>query len=97
MTGKEALENITNWIEYFTRLDYVEPIVRGEVQKNFYDAYHKTRPELELIEKDLEVLEILKKYLYCSNGFIKMKILRKSIKNFDYELVKEWLENGSKD
>lgn len=32
MTSKEALENITDWIEYFTRLDFVEPIVRGEVQ-----------------------------------------------------------------
>ncbi len=97
MTRKEALENITDWIEYFTRLDYVESIVRNEVQKKFYEAYHKTRPELELIEKDLEVLQILKKYLYCSGGFIKIKLLRKSIKNFDYESVKEWLENGSKD
>lgn len=59
MTSKEALENITDWIEYFTRLDYVEPIVRGEVQKNFYEAYHKTRPELELIEKDLDRLKTI--------------------------------------
>lgn len=60
MTSKEALNNITDWIEYFTRLDFVEPIVRGEVQQKFYEAYHKTRPELELIEKDLEILEEIK-------------------------------------
>lgn len=63
MASKEALENITDWIEYFTRLDYVEPVVRGEVKQKFYEAYHKTRPELELIKKDLEELEELKKIM----------------------------------
>lgn len=63
MTSKEALENITDWIEYFTRLDYVEPEVRGEVKQKFYEAYHKTSPELELIEKDLKVLEEMREYI----------------------------------
>lgn len=62
MTSKEALESIKNWVEYITRLDYVEPIVRGEVKQLLYDAYHKTTPEFEQIQKDLEILEIIKKY-----------------------------------
>ena len=86
MTSKEALDNITNWIEYFTRLDYVEPIVRDEVQKNFFDAYHKTRPELELIKKDLEVLDIFVK------GFKHMtswgEIL---VSNEEEETIRRWL------
>ena len=49
----------------------------------------------EAIEKDLEVLEILKKCVYydAENHVIKMKPFRKSVFNFDYEDVKEWLEN----
>jgi len=60
MTSKEALNDIKQWIEYITRLDYVEPEVRNEVKKLLYDAYHKTTPEFKIIEKDLEVLEIIK-------------------------------------
>lgn len=42
-----------------------------------------------------KTLEILKKYLYYDNKnhFIKMKEVRKSIYNFDYEDLKEMLEN----
>ena len=48
----------------------------------------------KVIKKDLEVLEILKKYLYYDNKthFIKMKQIRKSTFNFDYEDLKEWLD-----
>ena len=44
---------------------------------------------------DLEVLEILKKNLYYDNKnhVIKMKEIRKSTFNFDYEDLKEWLED----
>ena len=44
---------------------------------------------------DLEVLEIIKKKLYYDNKnhVIKMKEIRKSTFNFDYEDLKEWLEN----
>ena len=97
MTSKEALENIKNWVEYITRLDYVEPIVRGEVKQLLYDAYHKTTPEFEQIEKDLKVLEILKKMdweIYQNGGgewnwFIDTK---KSMKLTDEEAqtVREW-------
>lgn len=48
----------------------------------------------EVIEKDLEALEILKKYVYYDNENhrIKMKPIRKSVFNFDYEDLKGWLE-----
>ena len=51
--------------------------------------------QFEIIEKDLEVLDILKEKLYCDNKnhVIKMKEIRKSRFNFDYEDLKEWLEN----
>lgn len=44
---------------------------------------------------DLEVLDILKKKLYYDNKnhVIKMKEIKKSRFNFDYEDLKEWLEN----
>lgn len=50
----------------------------------------------ETIKKDLEMLEILKKYLSYDNNnhVIKMKQIRKSRFNFDYEDLKEWLENA---
>lgn len=63
MTSKESLEEIKDWVEYFTRLDYVEPIVRGEVQQKFKEAYWGTLDHFEKIEKDLEVLEILRKLI----------------------------------
>ena len=50
----------------------------------------------ETIKKDLEMLEILKKYLSYDNNnhVIKMKQIRKSRFNFDYEDLKEWLRNA---
>ena len=49
---------------------------------------------IETIEKDLEVLEILKKYIYYSvkSHCIRMREIRKSIYNFDYEDLKGWLK-----
>ena len=48
-----------------------------------------------IVEKDLELLEILKKYLYYDNKnhCIKMKYIYKQTTSFDYEDLKEWLEN----
>ena len=50
---------------------------------------------IPVIEKDLEILEILKKYVSYDNNnhCVKMKKIYKSIYNFDYEELKEWLEN----
>ena len=49
---------------------------------------------LGIIEQDLEVLEILRKYVRYDdeNHVIRMKPFVKSVCNFDYEEVKEWLE-----
>ena len=59
------------------------------------DVYKVEREMLNIIKKDLEVLEILKKYVRYDdeNHVIRMKPFRKSEFNFDYEEVKEWLEN----
>lgn len=47
------------------------------------------------IEKDLEILETLKKYVYFSDKSrcIRMRDIYKQTKSFDYEGVKEWLRN----
>ena len=59
------------------------------------DVYYIERKLLDIIKKDLEVLEILRKYVRYDdeNHVILMKPFRKSVFNFDYEYVKEWLEN----
>lgn len=54
----EALENIKSDLEYITRLDYVDPIVRGEVRDELYKIYHRELPELDLIENALKRLEV---------------------------------------
>lgn len=48
-----------------------------------------------IVKKDLEVLEMLKKYLYYDNKnhCIKMKYIYKRTTSFDYEELKEWLED----
>ena len=52
-----------------------------------------------IVKKDLEALETLKKYLYYDNKnhCIKMKYIYKRTTSFDYEDLKEWLENENKD
>ena len=48
------------------------------------------------IEKDLEILETLKKYVYFSDksGCIRMRDIYKRTTSFDYEDLKEWLRNA---
>lgn len=60
MNGLEALEEVKCDMEYVTRLDFVEPIVRGEVRDNLFKIYHKELPHLDTIEKELKALEIIK-------------------------------------
>ena len=48
----------------------------------------------ETIEKDLEVLEILKKHIYSSDSSI--SIILDDLRNYDdFKKVKEWLENDN--
>ena len=48
------------------------------------------------IEKDLEILEILKKHVYFSvkSRCIRMGDIYKRTTSFDYEDLKEWLRNA---
>ena len=66
-----------------------------ELIDNAQDMSEWELVRLNIVKKDLEVLEILKEYLYYDNEnhFIKMVQIRKQIFNFDYEDLKEWLEN----
>ena len=66
----------------------------AELKDNFKnDVYKVERSMLDIIDKDLEVLEILRKYVRYDdeNHVIRMKPFRKSVFNFDYEDVKEWI------
>ncbi len=67
----KALENIKQDLEYITRLDYVEPVVRGEVRDNLCKIYHRELPELDIIEKALKALEIIKEKKVDTYSFIK--------------------------
>lgn len=77
--------------------EYQAYIKKGveEHYKDFMSDYDVLLEECNELNKNLKVLEILKKYLYYDNKnhFIKMKQIRKSTFNFDYEDLKEWLEN----
>ena len=50
---------------------------------------------LGIIDKDLYILEILRKYLYfdVKDNYIKMFYIKECITNIDFEIIKEWLEN----
>ena len=47
-------------------------------------------------QQDLEVLAMLKNYLYYDNEnhLVRMKSIRKNVFNYNYEDLKEWLENA---
>ena len=67
----------------------------AKLKENFEnDVYKVERKMLDIIEKDLEVLEILRKYVYFSNksGCVRMKDVYKRTTNFDYEDLRELLE-----
>ena len=87
MTSKEALKNIC--------LECEKEKGKNKTACPFRSITNDYCEEYEKIKKDLEVLEILKKYLYYDNEnhFIKMVQIRKKISNFDYEDLKESLEN----
>ena len=59
------------------------------------DNYREKEEDFKEIEKVLEVLEILKKYVYFSDKsrYIKMRDIHKQFISCDYEKVREWLEN----
>ena len=50
---------------------------------------------LGIIKEDLEVLELIRKYMYFDkkDNYIKMFDIKECITNFDFEIIKAWLEN----
>lgn len=87
MTSKEAIQRIKDDIE----IGYLSTKHSNEKDKSNYLILLKN------IEKDLEILDILKKYVYFSSksNCVRMKDIYKRTTNFDYETLKEWLENDS--
>ena len=54
--------------------------------------YQEVIEAREKLEKDLEVLEILKKHIYSSDSSI--SIILDDLRNYDdFQKIKEWLEN----
>lgn len=59
------------------------------------DIDDKWFEELKIIEKDLEILKILKKHIYHStkSRCIRMSAIYKKTTSFDFEDIEEWLKN----
>ena len=57
----------------------------------------EAKEAIENIEADLEILELLRKYIYfdAKDNYIKMFDIKECITNFDFEILKEWLENDN--
>ena len=90
MTSKEALERLKDDIE----INYLSTKHSNEKDKSNYLIL------LNSIEKDLEILDILKNNLYEEKGTGRFKgcnTINCSLGNqhsgIDYTKVKEWLEN----
>ena len=50
---------------------------------------------LGIIDKDLEVLEIIRKYMFfdTKDNRIEMFDIKECVTNIDFEIITEWLEN----
>ena len=65
-------------------------IFDAKMEKPIFSMYYQEF--LKPIEKDLEVLNILKKHIYSSDSSI--SIILDDLRNYDdFKKVKEWLEN----
>ena len=67
----------------------------AKLRENFEnDVYKVEREMLDIIDKDLVISEILKEYVYLDkkDNLIKMSTIAKRWENFDFEIIKEWLE-----
>ena len=68
----------------------------AKLKENFEnDVYKVEREMLNIVDKDLVISEILKEYVYIDkkDNLIKMRTVEKRWENFDFEILKEWLEN----
>ena len=67
----------------------------AKLKENFEnDVYKVEREMLGIVDKDLAISEILKEYIYLDkkDNLIKMRAVEKRCENFDFEIIKEWLE-----
>ena len=67
----------------------------AKLKENFEnDVYKVEREMLNIVDKDLVISEILKEYVYFdkNDNLIKMRTVGKRWENFDFEILKEWLE-----
>lgn len=67
----------------------------AKLKENFEnDVYKVEREMLDIIDKDLVISEILKEYVYLDkkDNLIKMHEISKQWENWDFEILKEWLE-----
>ena len=68
----------------------------SKLKENFEnDVYKVEREMLDIIDKELVISEILKEYVYFDkkDNLIKIKPIAKRMENFDFEIIKAWLEN----
>ena len=66
-----------------------------QLKENVYELDEWQYDRLNIIEKDLEILELLKEHIYYSakSHCIRMSDIYKKTTSFDYEDIKEWLED----
>lgn len=83
-------------------LDVLIIFLKPEVWKDGFEYRNLETGEVKTIDEiyniicnDIKILEILKKYIYYSpkSHCIRMREIRKSTNNFDYEYLKEKLKN----
>ena len=74
-----------------TSKEAIEELIEGAK----FDLNKWELDRLGIIDRDLEVLEIIRKYMYFNkkDNLIKMRTVEKRWENFDFEILKEWLEN----
>ena len=55
----------------------------------------EAKEAIEIIENNMAILEILKEYVWFDekDNLIKMNQIRECETNYDFEIIKEWLEN----
>ena len=80
MKSKELFDDIMN---YFVFSD------NAKEHKEIRDKVYK---EMDIIEKNLEVLDILKRVIFLTDGFYYIQT-KKRLNEEDYKLIKECLEN----
>lgn len=82
MNSKEAFEEIIKVCNYYHR------------QISNFDCETVCGYPIKNIAKDLEVLDILRKYIYFDkkDNYIKMFDIAECVTNFDFEILMDWLE-----